>query len=450
MSWRGGLITRGGDPIGRGDVVTRRSKERGPGCAALALSAALAALGILQPLSAAALELDIAIDTTSMAGQSGSIVFDLIDGDGIAGNGAGIAAFSGGSLAGLSLDGDASGALPAPGLELGDTTLLSSAVQALTFDQAISLRLEFDVQIPAPQFPDAFALFLLDDDQKPVPTTDPTGADALLVVEFDGFSPQVEVFGSAFAEIVVTEITTTTTTTTTSTTTTTTTSTTTTTLPGSCGDPNRDDSFTASDALFALRASVGVVCCEKWRCDTDASGGTTASDALRILRAAVGIAQMFVCPSPGPPECGPVGIPRTYAGQRVVSSGSADLIVVTDGTVGVLARENILDWTIQLTNGSESWTLLGPLSGNNSKLGLVGGGLSATAAELRFDFGYPGSTYALFQHQMVGSSGPYYCVETSGCGLLGESFLAAGNVSTGNIVSSPRSGVHVIAQMASP
>jgi hypothetical protein len=58
--------------------------------------------------------------------------------------------------------------------------------------------------------------------------------------------------------------------------------------PG-CADPLPPyDTTTASDALYVLRSSVGVVVCGNCHCDTDGSGQATASDALRTLRLAVG------------------------------------------------------------------------------------------------------------------------------------------------------------------
>lgn len=99
--------------------------------------------------------------------------------------------------------------------------------------------------------------------------------------------------------------------TTTSTTTTTTTSTsststsTTIALPSVCGDPFDPaeqmaptiTTITASDALFALQAAVGLVACEACRCDVDSSGTTTASDALSVLAFAVGQPVLLDCPA---------------------------------------------------------------------------------------------------------------------------------------------------------
>lgn len=102
--------------------------------------------------------------------------------------------------------------------------------------------------------------------------------------------------------------------TTTTTSTTSTTSTTTSTLPptttslvastttlsvcsGACGDPDNDGKVLAGDALFALRAGVGLIPCSLCQCDVDNSGGVFAADALAILRFAVNIATATLnCP----------------------------------------------------------------------------------------------------------------------------------------------------------
>jgi len=63
-----------------------------------------------------------------------------------------------------------------------------------------------------------------------------------------------------------------------------------------CGDANDDGAVTATDALVALNAAVGLAVCEPARCDTDDSGAITASDALAILNAAVGILVVLSCP----------------------------------------------------------------------------------------------------------------------------------------------------------
>jgi len=63
-----------------------------------------------------------------------------------------------------------------------------------------------------------------------------------------------------------------------------------------CGDANADGIVTATDALIALSAAVGLAECEPVRCDADDSGAVTASDALAILNVAVGIPVVLSCP----------------------------------------------------------------------------------------------------------------------------------------------------------
>jgi len=63
-----------------------------------------------------------------------------------------------------------------------------------------------------------------------------------------------------------------------------------------CGDANVDTHVSASDALIALRTSVGTESCPQCRCDTNNSGSNTASDALAILKKSVGLTPAMNCP----------------------------------------------------------------------------------------------------------------------------------------------------------
>jgi hypothetical protein len=64
-----------------------------------------------------------------------------------------------------------------------------------------------------------------------------------------------------------------------------------------CGDSNRNQSLSASDALFALKAAVGTTTCPLWLCDYDGSALVSASDALAILRSSVGQSVPPACPA---------------------------------------------------------------------------------------------------------------------------------------------------------
>ena len=63
-----------------------------------------------------------------------------------------------------------------------------------------------------------------------------------------------------------------------------------------CGDTNQDLHVTASDALVALRTSVGTDSCKLCTCDANNSGGITVADALAALRKSVGTAVTMSCP----------------------------------------------------------------------------------------------------------------------------------------------------------
>ena len=65
-----------------------------------------------------------------------------------------------------------------------------------------------------------------------------------------------------------------------------------------CGDLNDDGAVSASDALAALKAGVGLASCALWICDFNGSGTITAADALGVLQAAVGMPTAPKCPSP--------------------------------------------------------------------------------------------------------------------------------------------------------
>ncbi len=61
------------------------------------------------------------------------------------------------------------------------------------------------------------------------------------------------------------------------------------------GDPTASPP-TATGALRALQAAVGVASCPLCECDADGAGGISASDALQILQAAVGVPITLDCP----------------------------------------------------------------------------------------------------------------------------------------------------------
>lgn len=101
-----------------------------------------------------------------------------------------------------------------------------------------------------------------------------------------------------------------------------------------------------------------------------------------------------------------------------VGTGSFNGSITTDGTIGFLTATNIVDWNISLDgNPGNTFTLLGPSSGNNSAYqSATDNILFTTSTGLFADFANTG--YALFQNPNIGSGGNYLCFAGSGqtCG----------------------------------
>ncbi len=72
--------------------------------------------------------------------------------------------------------------------------------------------------------------------------------------------------------------------------------------------------------------------------------------------------------------------------QTGIGPDSVTGTIETDGVIGVVAFSDILDWDLQLFNGTATYNLLGPLSGDNSNLQLLGNALTGSATQLLFDF----------------------------------------------------------------
>jgi len=134
-----------------------------------------------------------------------------------------------------------------------------------------------------------------------------------------------------------------------------------------------------------------------------------------------------------------------YNLNNSVGAGSISGAIQTDGIIGVLGTSNILDWNLVLNDGSSTFNLLGPLSGNNSAVLVSGNGFSATASQLLFNFS-DSVSFALFQNPNIGSSINYFCFEaTAGCtgSPAGESL----RLTTGGNQFTAFSGTQVVASV---
>ena len=100
--------------------------------------------------------------------------------------------------------------------------------------------------------------------------------------------------------------------------------------------------------------------------------------------------------------------PITYSVNRTIAAGSVTGTIQTDGTIGVLTAANVIDWNLTLNDGTNTFVLTGPASGNNSHVFITGSDVTATAANLSFNFSGVDSGYFLFQVSF-GSGLHYYC-----------------------------------------
>jgi hypothetical protein len=99
----------------------------------------------------------------------------------------------------------------------------------------------------------------------------------------------------------------------------------------------------------------------------------------------------------------------TYNVNDAAGIGSVTGFIQTDGHLGSLAASNVTDWNLLLNDSTSTFSLFGPLSGNNSGLAIEGRNLIATATGLFWEFDFSNS-YAAFQNPSPGSSNNFFCL----------------------------------------
>ena len=138
----------------------------------------------------------------------------------------------------------------------------------------------------------------------------------------------------------------------------------------------------------------------------------------------------------------------TYVSTHAVGAGSVQLSITTDDTIGVLDEDNILDWTISMTNLGTTFTLFGPASGDNSTVRIDGNAFKATATNLTFDFN---ATNALVLFQSTGLGRELYCLQGKACfdDRGGAEFVSPVAGFTGS-ARLARDGEHFVASVPEP
>ncbi len=144
--------------------------------------------GFCFAVSAHAIPYKVTIDTPGLTGTAAQLALDFIDG-GPPSNSVVISSFGTDGSLGTTLSiGDISGALPGQ-VTLGDAFFFNEHLADITLGAQLSFVFSHTVNGPdSGSVPDAFSIFLLDPFSG-LPlfgTTDPTGADALLLFEIDG------------------------------------------------------------------------------------------------------------------------------------------------------------------------------------------------------------------------------------------------------------------------
>ena len=128
-------------------------------------------------------------DTSNLFGTTGTLYIDFISGGNTTINIATLSSFSSdGVLGGATPQGDVIGSLPST-VTLNTNSFFNELAQSFTFGNKISFNLNFTQNGPDPSgTPDAFSLFVADASNNPIPTTDPTGSNALFLFNIDGTS----------------------------------------------------------------------------------------------------------------------------------------------------------------------------------------------------------------------------------------------------------------------
>src|SRR5579883_875140 len=147
---------------------------------------------------------DVTVNTTPIKGETGFAVFDFVAGSPPAKNTAQIQGFtSDATLGSATPSGGVTGTLTPGPLSFTDTSFLNEWEQGLTFGSTMHFKLSVTTNFVSGGIPDSFSFYLLDKNQLPFATSDPTGADALVALDLSSSNPALQVYTSSFASIMV-------------------------------------------------------------------------------------------------------------------------------------------------------------------------------------------------------------------------------------------------------
>jgi hypothetical protein len=110
--------------------------------------------------------------------------------------------------------------------------------------------------------------------------------------------------------------------------------------------------------------------------------------------------------------------------------------ITTDGTIGVLAASDILSWNLNLIDNLNSANNFDLTTANSLVDEDTGGGLSATATGLSFDFGAASAEFLIQVNPGAFSGLNYFCFSTGGACIAGETITPNFIFSDGAVLSS--------------
>jgi len=138
----------------------------------------------------------------------------------------------------------------------------------------------------------------------------------------------------------------------------------------------------------------------------------------------------------------------TYTVNESVGGGSVTGFITTNGDTGVLDTADILNFNLELNDGSGTFDLI---DGSNANEAVSGVDLTATATQLLFDYSGTDKGYFLLENPYTGGDGPYVCydanIDCSGAAVSSGVSLAT-ELGESDIVYSRKRGDGVIGTAA--
>ena len=105
----------------------------------------------------------------------------------------------------------------------------------------------------------------------------------------------------------------------------------------------------------------------------------------------------------------------TYRGMESFDGATVDLSITTDGLIGTLGTNDIINWNVNVDEGAIFGSV--DLTPADSQEEVAGSELRATPWGLLFNFTNAMETleFFLIEGPVIGSNGPFWCAANNGC-----------------------------------